>query len=240
MCGCEWEWNGESVWHNDRFQRDRWFLARAIPRLNALGENTREVSRYEICEIWTSREQPEMWGRGFYIKHDKEVAVFFFTEQQEARNFLKLLCWVLNAPSEIPMSQIISTSLVNTLANANTEEMHTLWEKESLEREMHKKNVKIHGTHVYILALDNDTVKIGVSVKPLSRARLVKGLSGHNIIDWCYTQGLSHDDGYALEATMHTFFADRRTCGEFFKVPYEEARDKLRSMVDDDLVKYKN
>lgn len=239
-----WRFNGECTWdeENDNRNWGRTFWVDKIPRLDAYGRNTNDIARYEIREQWTSREQPEIPGRNYYIRGDKSASVLSFPIQKEARVFLEALAWVLNAPPQIPINQILAPSLIETAIN-KAEELITEREKEAEEkREKEKFRATVHGgDHVYILKFEplndnKDFIKIGHSVDVLQRTKQVTG--GLDVLTSCCTKALSYEEALKFETQCHRHFADRRKPKqkEYFFVPYEEACAYLRSLVKEDLI----
>lgn len=88
---------------------------------------------------------------------------------------------------------------------------------------------RAHNKHVYAFDMGNGTVKIGISTDVGKRRAAVSSSSGLEISRWCYTDTFPDYRAYGIESECHKFFAPRRTRGEFFKIPYEEARDKLQT-----------
>ena len=238
-----WEYDGDRIYEKDRYGvPDRPIVIDKICTLDAFGCNTKEIGRYEICENWTSKEQPEGWKSGRYIRGDKSVSVLSFPTHDEARLFLRTLAWVLNAPPQISMEQILAPTLIETAIN-KAEELLIAREKEAEEK---REKEKFRGTvrsgdHVYILKFEplhsnKDFIKIGHSVNVPQRIQQVKG--GTDVLSSCCTKALSYEEALRFETQCHEHFADRKKPGqrEYFFVPYEEACAYLRSLVTEDLI----
>ena len=82
---------------------------------------------------------------------------------------------------------------------------------------------------VYALEMENGTVKIGYSGDFFRRAAQISTASGLKVINWCYSEYVLADDARNVESLCHQTFAEYRTLGEFFKIPFAAARDELRS-----------
>ena len=80
---------------------------------------------------------------------------------------------------------------------------------------------------VYVLQMDNDTVKIGVSADFRKRKAVVKNGSGAEVLKCCRTDYIDNADAYKIEAACHKAFKLRRLKGEFFKITYEDACAEL-------------
>ena len=229
-----WLFNGETAKQEEfsylsELRYDRSFYIEPIYLRDIAGRITRSVSRYEIHESWTSKEQPDMWKcDNRYERFDKDVTVLAFSSREEARAFLTLLLWVLNAPPQIPFTKILSTNLVEILKNANPEELYALAVKEQEELQANLKAGR-GGMHVYILQMDNDTVKIGMSVNVQERIPTIISNSGLGVLKWCCTKGFTAEEARAIEASCHKNFSSKRKRGEFFKINYEEAKTHLQT-----------
>lgn len=80
---------------------------------------------------------------------------------------------------------------------------------------------------VYVLQMDNGTVKIGVSADFRKRKNVVKNGSGAEVLKACRTDYIDSADAYKIEAACHKAFKLRRLKGEFFKITYEDACAEL-------------
>lgn len=233
---------------------DNFFTIKAIHKKDQKGKLTCEIARYEISEVWTSKEQPEMWDKSFYISQDKRVAVISFSTIKEARSYLSMLGWVLNAPPEIPLDQIICPALIDISDNA--EELLALKEKEKHEAEERLRieqerlerarrmaderakrlkaysNTKINEARTYIFLFDDNRIKIGKAINVARRAYQKQNDVGRPVIKACASIAVSDSEAYKLENKCHRHFSDRRCLGEFFEVPFDEARDFLKTLTE--------
>ena len=83
---------------------------------------------------------------------------------------------------------------------------------------------------VYINALDNGTVKIGVSNNVKSRQKSIIGNGGVFILRYCYTNMLPVAEAMLIEQKCHVHFKERCKVGEFFYVTYDEAKAYLQTL----------
>lgn len=79
--------------------------------------------------------------------------------------------------------------------------------------------------YVYVLEFP-DCVKIGYSTRIDSRIKQVESTVGHKATN-AYYRVATRD----TETAMHGFFKSRRISGEFFAIPFNEAKKALRDMV---------
>lgn len=88
-------------------------------------------------------------------------------------------------------------------------------------------NAKPSAKCVYVLHMDNDTVKIGVTQNFNQRQATISTSSGLNILEWCHTESLPKRKAYSIESALHKTFSKHKTKGEFFAVDYSEACNAL-------------
>ena len=92
---------------------------------------------------------------------------------------------------------------------------------------------KVHTNKcVYILEMDNDTVKIGVTADLNKRTRNIMNSSGAKILRQCRTNYMSKSDALKIEDACHKALEKYRLKGEFFKITFEEACEELKKYVD--------
>lgn len=82
---------------------------------------------------------------------------------------------------------------------------------------------------VYILEMENGTVKIGCTKNFSERAKQISTSSGLKIKNWCHSEYVEKNIAVQIERICHEFFSDTRILGEFFKISFEDARQKLSS-----------
>jgi len=219
-----------------------WCDSRKLPETHFTierAENNRE--RFELIENWIAIEdQPEMWGRGFYLNQYKREPILSFDNFEEPQKLLELPAWVLNAPKSIPIDKIISEELLSMVAKAAPEKIHDLRareaeqvriQKEAKDRERKlNKLAKKTASRVYVIEFENHTCKIGISRNLKQRIATLRGHSGLQIVRWCCSQPLK--TASEIENTCHRRFSrSRRYNTEFFNISYEEARNYLESIV---------
>ena len=244
-----WFCNYEEIWNDG----DRGiFFARhirinKIPRRNFQGKNTGEIARYEVEEFWTSLEQETAKTRDYVVRNDKRATVLSFETQEEVETLFRLLTWVLNAPPEIPLDTVLSPQLLSMISIANTERLEKirLQEAEELARqreeheremadlrrqqELRKQRMLLRGTRVYVFEVENGTCKIGFTNNIERRAAAIRGHSGMEIIQMCYTIPLANAP--KIEKLCHKHFAEKRRYDtEFFNVTFSEACDYLATL----------
>ena len=84
---------------------------------------------------------------------------------------------------------------------------------------------------VYILRLNNGTIKIGVTKNFLQRMNTVSNSSGLEVVGWCHTDYLPQRDAYTIESSCHKIFGKQRIKGEFFSTSYETCRSELQNQL---------
>ena len=76
---------------------------------------------------------------------------------------------------------------------------------------------------VYVLEIENGTVKIGVTKDFERRIRELRCITGTRINHaWC-TDKINRKHAYMIEHLCHDEFREQRTLGEYFKVSFDEA-----------------
>lgn len=80
---------------------------------------------------------------------------------------------------------------------------------------------------VYVLDMDNELVKIGISDRIERRIREIQLSSGFAVHRHHETGLLNDSAALKLESDLHNHFAAYRTYGEFFKIAFEEACAEL-------------
>jgi hypothetical protein len=82
--------------------------------------------------------------------------------------------------------------------------------------------------HVYVLEFDSKAVKIGRSTNPIRRIKQLACQAGR----WPHQQWVSPflSDSYEVEKQAHDKLDAKRTVGEYFKVPFEEAVNAVESL----------
>ena len=83
---------------------------------------------------------------------------------------------------------------------------------------------------VYILLLSNKTVKIGMTQDFVRRLRQIERGSGLSVIESFHTEYMDSSLAKRLEKCCQEHFADKRLCGEFFNVSFEEAQTELQRL----------
>lgn len=84
---------------------------------------------------------------------------------------------------------------------------------------------------VYVMETESDLVKIGVSVNPKVRTKSISTQSGFKITREFHTK--KYSNALALEKELHTFFKDCRVYGEWFKVDFDMAVNKVKQLVNE-------
>lgn len=80
---------------------------------------------------------------------------------------------------------------------------------------------------VYILALSNGTVKIGVTQDFRRRAREIIADTGFNVVNWCHTGLIPAEIARDIETALLEKFDSAKVDGEFFNVEFETALNEL-------------
>ena len=77
--------------------------------------------------------------------------------------------------------------------------------------------------YVYVLELNNGTVKIGLTQNIEHRKRTICGTSGLEIKKEWHTDLLDRSAAYKVEKLSHDELQEYRTLGEYFNVPFDDA-----------------
>ena len=85
---------------------------------------------------------------------------------------------------------------------------------------------------VYVLEMENGTVKIGYTCDFFQRAAAIVSASGLNVVNWCHSEYVLAEDARHIESLCHQTFSEYRTNGEFFKIPFDNARATLQNHLD--------
>ena len=93
---------------------------------------------------------------------------------------------------------------------------------------------------VYILEMDNGTVKIGCTKNFKQRMKAISTGSGLNIVNWCHSQNFDSRDAYAFEHMCHEAFQVNRIKGEFFDIDFGSAVVELAKYTDQFVMMYEN
>lgn len=88
---------------------------------------------------------------------------------------------------------------------------------------------------VYILELNNGTVKIGCTQDFWRRLRQIEMASGLSVIHGGRTEKFQSDEAFALEKACHELLADNRIQGEFFAIPFTNAAKQVSALVNGEL-----
>lgn len=91
---------------------------------------------------------------------------------------------------------------------------------------------------VYILALSNGTVKIGMTQDFQRRAREILNSTGLTVKNWCHTSYLPTEIAREIETACIDCFAEFQTEGEFFNIEFETATSELSKCVE--IVEFRN
>lgn len=80
---------------------------------------------------------------------------------------------------------------------------------------------------VYVLKMENHSVKIGITADFQSRLSTVMRNGGMNVLNWCHTKYINRNEAHKIESACHVFFQRQRLNGEFFNISFEEACTEL-------------
>lgn len=86
-------------------------------------------------------------------------------------------------------------------------------------------------TVVYVLLLDNHTVKIGVTQNPLKRFNAISSGSGLAVKRFWYTPKMTKSDALLLESKSHKHFEQCNICGEFFETDFNIACEYVEGLL---------
>lgn len=80
---------------------------------------------------------------------------------------------------------------------------------------------------VYVLQMDNNRVKIGVTSDFSRRLATITNNSGMTVKDWCHTSYINRTQALKIERRCHAHFQLQRAEGEFFNINFEDASTEL-------------
>ena len=83
-------------------------------------------------------------------------------------------------------------------------------------------------TVVYLLKMDNDTVKIGITDSIKKRIPAIEHASGNFVLEGYHTKKFYNTVAREIESLMHEWFAQYRKVGEYFYITLDAAREKLQ------------
>ena len=112
----------------------------------------------------------------------------------------------------------------------NAKYIQTLCDKLIESRKSAEKNIE--QKCVYILKMNNGTVKIGCTNNFKKRMRAISTGSGLSVVNWCYSQDFDSDYAYFVERTCHEAFSSERIKGEFFNIAFDSAVVELAKYTD--------
>lgn len=177
-----------------------------------------ERHTYILRESWYAPNSKGDTGDfDYYEFHDYQSASFFLAE----------LAIKLNSCSQqvlMRAADVFATRITKEFKD--TKKQHEVEAKEK-QRPAAKLEQQRDMRHVYVFDMENDTVKIGISNSVGRRRNDISNSSGMDIPRWCYSKALPKNRAFGIEAELHRHFNENRTRGEFFKIPYADACDKL-------------
>ena len=87
-----------------------------------------------------------------------------------------------------------------------------------------------------MLALSDDTVKIGMTDNLTRRIRELHATTKITVLDYCSTPYMNRADAFRLETALKSKFFDKHLVGEFFSANFEEVRRYLIASPADKLI----
>lgn len=84
---------------------------------------------------------------------------------------------------------------------------------------------------VYVLGMNNETVKIGVTQDFQQRVRTIISGSGLEVLKSHHSHYMPSSAAFKIESKLHTKFKDHRVKGEFFRISFPEACDELQKLL---------
>lgn len=84
-------------------------------------------------------------------------------------------------------------------------------------------------TVVYLLKMDNDTVKIGITDSIKKRIPQIEHASGNFVLEGYHTKKFYNTVAREIESLMHERFEQYRKVGEYFYITLDAAREKLQN-----------
>lgn len=176
---------------------------------------------FTVVEEWYTSEGAENTG---------DFDHYTFSTSQEAYVFVAHLCLRLNNPLQnilLDATKGIAIAIIDEISKRRVQHKNQTYQK--------SQNI---GTVVYVFDMGNGTVKIGISCNVTARKNAISNSSGLTIRKWCYTKPMLKWKALEIEHKCHQIFNSQRQKGEFFKITYEEAHEKLQSFVKEKLVEH--
>lgn len=236
MLACEAYIEYNENWH--QFYIESWFY----PTAEGGRHPERKFCKAVLYERWTE------YGDGGKGWEDMDEPIAAFDTKEQASFFLAQLVNLLNSSENAPVCQASAQLIRDTLAQA-PQELERIQEElaeadrvaqaererrqieqnlrklsERAKRDAEKNNRKC----VYVFGRADGSSKIGISYDIKQRQTAIKNSGGYKVTQYCYTPLFPTSVARAIEAECHAHFANLRLEGEFFKVPYEEAKNYLR------------
>ena len=90
-----------------------------------------------------------------------------------------------------------------------------------------KESQKTAPACVYILQMQNQTVKFGMTADFAKRLATIIYNSGMAVLNWCHTDYLEHKQACKIEGKCLAAFPSHRLKGEYFKISFGSACDML-------------
>lgn len=84
-------------------------------------------------------------------------------------------------------------------------------------------------TVVYLLQMDNGTVKIGITDSIKKRIPAIEHASGNFVLEGYHTKKFYNSVAREIESLMHERFEQYRKVGEYFYITLDAAREKLQN-----------
>ena len=186
------------------------------------GKRKRDTTYYIVVEEWHTDEGHEDTGDFDY---------YTFMTFQDASVFIAGLAVKFNSPAQrvlMRAAENLATKLTK-ICKGGKYRSSSAEKQKPIQKEPPPPATKVPMYHVYVFDMENDTVKIGVSNAVGRRRNDIMNSSGMYISRWLYTKELSKERAFALEAECHRFFGKYRTRGEFFRISFEDAKQRLES-----------
>lgn len=89
---------------------------------------------------------------------------------------------------------------------------------------------KMGNQSIYVIESESGLVKIGIAKNPRARAAAISTQSGFKLKRTFFTDKCSNAG--SVEHAAHTFFRNNRAHGEWFKIKFEDAVQKVKELFD--------
>lgn len=183
----------------------------------------------QLADMLNTDVKPRLIKRGnHYVDTDEKD----YVSQAAAQ-------WILDTLSQAPIEETRMREEAEAKARAEQLERERIAAEKARiaaeKRAKREKELSKGGYRVYVLQLEFNIIKIGISSNMLKRTSDIEG-GGLKILKYRCTQPMTKGESRKIEYACHQHFRNRRKQREYFYVPYDEGCEKLQTFVDQPLI----